>query len=567
MGLAMVDDAGVTRVKTVPIDRFEDACTAWPRFDSLAPNGYHRPQVFGPPRPRTARRGAGEGRHAVMSVTASEPSPRSEGLAREAIGLREVVFQSITHMAPAVAVAFSITFGITFAGGATSLAVVIALLGSLFCAIAIGQLAKHLPSAGSFYTYTSRGIHPSIGFLVAWVYALVEPLVAPILYLQLGFIMAEYVHPELGWSGDLWWIWSLAAAAIVFVLGYLGIQISTRTGTILGIFEVGVFAALAVWMIVEAGDRNTLDVFTTTFANIEGQEGIGGVFAASVYTILAFIGFEAAAPLAEEARDPHRTVPRAVVLSCIVVGLYYVLTTYGATVFFGPERMGEFGTGWVDLGRTVWGVGWILVVLAMINSAIANANSSSNAATRTLFAMGRIRVLPSLLAQVHPRFRSPHVTVWIQLIVGVVATLWLGFGWGMETEMDPFTASFVIATALVVGLVPIYILVNLACILFYARERSAEFSMVKHLLIPVLGIVAFVPGFLAGAGLKVFDFIFPLSWPLTLGSIMVAIWVVLGLLYLIILYATDRQKITDTAKIFIGDGPVEVAARDTNISP
>jgi amino acid transporter len=496
-----------------------------------------------------------------MNVTTSEPgSGSTHGLAREAIGLREVVFQSITHMAPAMAVAFSITFGITFGWGATSLAVGIALLGSLFCAISIGQLAKHLPSAGSFYTYTSRGIHPSIGFLVAWLYAFVEPLVAPILYLQLGYVMAEFIHPELGWSKDLWWIWSLAAAVLVFLLGYYGIKISTRAGTILGIFEVGVFAALAVWLIVEAGDQNTLSVFTTEFADNPDYQGFSGVFAASVYTILAFIGFEAAAPIAEEAKDPQKTVPRAVVLSCLVIGLYYVLTTYGATVFFGPERMGEFGNGWVDLGRAVWGVGWILVVLAMINSAIANANAGSNAATRTLFAMGRIRLLPAFLARVHPRFRSPHVAVWIQLVIGVVATLWLGFGWGMETDMDPFTASFVIATSLVVGVVPIYILVNLACLLYYARERMSEFSMLKHVLIPVLGIVAFVPGFAAGAGLRLFDEILPLSWPLTLGSIMVGIWMALGVVYLLVLYATNRQKVADTGKVFLEDEPAELRA-------
>lgn len=495
-----------------------------------------------------------------MSVTTSEPgSGSTQGLAREAIGLREVVFQSITHMAPAMAVAFSITFGITFGWGATSLAVVIALLGSLFCAISIGQLAKHLPSAGSFYTYTSRGIHPSIGFLVAWLYAFVEPLVAPILYLQLGYVMAEFVHPELGLSKDLWWIWSLAAAALVFVLGYYGIRISARAGTILGIFEVGVFAALAVWLIVEAGDRNTLAVFTTKFADNPDYQGFSGVFAASVYTILAFIGFEAAAPIAEEAKNPQKTVPRAVVLSCLVIGLYYILTTYGATVFFGPEKMGDFGNGWVDLGRTVWGLGWIIVVLAMINSAIANANAGSNAATRTLFAMGRIRLLPGLLARVHPRFRSPHVAVWLQLVIGVVATLWLGFGWGMETTMDPFLASFVIATSLVVGVVPIYILVNLACLLYYARERNAEFSMLKHVLIPVLGIVAFVPGFAAGAGLRLFDEILPLSWPLTLGSIMVGIWMALGFVYLLVLYATNRQKVADTGKVFLEE-PAELRA-------
>lgn len=480
-----------------------------------------------------------------MSESGSGPA-----LARDAIGLREVVFQSVTHMAPAVAVAFSITFGITFGGGATALAVVIALIGCLFVALCIGELAKHLPSAGSFSTYTSRGIHPSVGFLVAWVYALVEPLVAPILFLQLGYIVATYIHPEFGWSPDLWWPWALAGAAVVFILGYLGIQVSARTGTLLGIFEVGVFTLLAVWLIVKAGGDNTLAVFTTKFADIPGFEGFRGVFAASVYTILAFIGFEAAAPLAEEARDPHRTIPRAVVLSSVVIGAYYVVTTYGATVFFGTERMGEFGTGWVDLGRTVWGAGWVLVVLAMINSAIANSNASSNAATRTLFAMGRIRVLPHMLAQIHPRFRSPHMAVWVQLVVGVVATLWLGLKYD-----DPFLASFIIATAVVIGIVPIYILVNVACMLFYLRERRDEFNVVKHVVVPVLGIVVFIPAFAAAAGLRLFDFIAPLSWPLTLGSLLVGIWMVLGVAYMLYLYAKDPSRIQETATVFLEEDP------------
>jgi amino acid transporter len=98
----------------------------------------------------------------------------SHGLARSAIGLREMLFQSITHMAPAAAVAFSIIVGAPFAGGVLPLGVLLALVACLFVASSIGQLAKHLPSAGGFATYTSRGLHPSIGFLVAWLYSLAE---------------------------------------------------------------------------------------------------------------------------------------------------------------------------------------------------------------------------------------------------------------------------------------------------------------------------------------------------------------------------------------------------------
>src|SRR6266480_3542059 len=219
-----------------------------------------------------------------MDTSSSAPSG---SLAREAIGLREVLFQSITHMAPAAAVAFSIPFGISFGGGATPLAVLIAIVGCLMVAISIGQLAKHLPSAGSFYTYASQGIHPSIGFLIAWAYAGIEPLVAPLLYLNLGFVAADFFNrepPHL--SADLWWPWVLIGAAIIFFLGYRGIQVSARTGTVLGLFEIGVFLVLSLFLIVRA-DHNTLSVFTTKFANKPGFTGFSDVFAASVFTILA----------------------------------------------------------------------------------------------------------------------------------------------------------------------------------------------------------------------------------------------------------------------------------------
>ena len=89
------------------------------------------------------------------------PSP---SLAREAIGLREVLFQSITHMAPAAAVAFSIIVGANFAAGALPLSVILALVGCLLVAVSIGQLARRLPSAGGFATYAARGLHPAVGF-------------------------------------------------------------------------------------------------------------------------------------------------------------------------------------------------------------------------------------------------------------------------------------------------------------------------------------------------------------------------------------------------------------------
>jgi hypothetical protein len=94
-------------------------------------------------------------------------SVETHRLERNAVGLAPTLFQSITHMAPAAAVAFSIIVGAPYAGGSLPLAVLLALVACLLVAVSIGQLGRHLPSAGGLYTYSSRGLHPYVGFLVA----------------------------------------------------------------------------------------------------------------------------------------------------------------------------------------------------------------------------------------------------------------------------------------------------------------------------------------------------------------------------------------------------------------
>src|SRR3979411_3467248 len=104
-------------------------------------------------------------------------------LERDAVGLAPTLFQSITHMAPAAAVAFSIIVGVPYAGGAIPLSVLLALVACLLVAISIGQLARHLPSAGGLYTVSARGLHPGASFSVAWGVMVAGGAVAPLLYL------------------------------------------------------------------------------------------------------------------------------------------------------------------------------------------------------------------------------------------------------------------------------------------------------------------------------------------------------------------------------------------------
>jgi amino acid transporter len=472
------------------------------------------------------------------------------GLRRDAIGLREVLFQSITDMAPGAAIAASIPAGVAFAGGSLPLAVVFALVACLFCAWSIGLLAREMPSAGSLATYAARGIHPSVGFLVAWAYVLVGWLIPPLVLLQLGFTVDGTLHSEFhGYTANLWWVWSILGALIILAAGFYGIRTSARLGTILGVSEIGVFLVLAVFLVVHAGSHNTLSVFTTKYTT-PGFHGISGVIAGSVFTILAFGGFEGAAPLAEEARNPRRTIQRAVLLSTVLIGALYVFTTYAIDVAFGPAAFHNFTTGasptasWVGVARSLYGIFWFFVFLAIVNSTIANANAGVNVSSRTAYAMGRIRAFPAFLAHINARHRSPVYSILTAFVITIVITLALGL---------KYTAPVAFAmtgTGIVILLVAIYILMNVACIGYFARKRTG-FNVLSHLIIPLLGAVVFVPAWLSAAGIPAFNFITPLTTPYSYMGPAVAVWMVIGLIYLIFLYARHKQRVTDVGLVHL----------------
>src|SRR5487761_1410048 len=100
-----------------------------------------------------------------MSAEQVTDLPAAGSLRANAIGLPDVIFTSVTTMAPAAAAAFSISVGAIYAGGSLVAGVVIALVGCLFTALSIGQMARHLPSAGGMYTYIAHGLGSRRGFL------------------------------------------------------------------------------------------------------------------------------------------------------------------------------------------------------------------------------------------------------------------------------------------------------------------------------------------------------------------------------------------------------------------
>jgi amino acid transporter len=468
-------------------------------------------------------------------------------LERNAIGLTEVLFQSITHMAPAVATALSIGAATSFAAGITPLAVVLALVAALFTAVAMGELARHLPSAGGMYTYVARGLGSFAGWLMAWAFLLAEPIVPAALYASFGLFGAAFITTLTGFQNDLLWLpLAVICGLIVWWLVYRGITLSTRVGVVLGLVEIGIFLLISLLLIINAGARNTVSVF------LPGEGGILPALQGMVFCLLAFVGFEAAAPLAEETRDPRRTIRQAVIWSAVLIGIFYVFNYYAATVYFGPENMSGFltaneGDPWGGMADEVLpGIGSLLITFAILNSSIANANAGANASTRAIFALGRARLLPAALADVHPTHRTPVNAVHLQGILAIVLAVALGLLFAGTDFGGPLATYIFIGYALGLLFAGMYIAVNLAAIGYYLGEGRADFNPFMHVVVPIIGVILLIPAFLGvlgGLTIPILNIeLPPLASPFDIVPPLVGLWMVAG----IVLYFVLRSSRPDT---------------------
>jgi amino acid transporter len=314
-----------------------------------------------------------------------------------------------------------------------------------------------------------------------------EPLVAPLLFLIFAWATTDVFRSDVGWdwTGQCW-VWVLVAALTVFFLTFRDVRLSTNAGVILGVFEIGVFLALAIWMILSNGIP--WGVFDPT--NAEAGT-FNGIFKGMVFSILAFIGFEAAAPLGEEAKRPRYTIPRAVIGSCLAIGIFYFICTIAWVAGTGFDKFTEDtlaqANPWRHLAEIFWGSGWVLIFLAIINSALANSNAGVNAASRVIYSMGRNGILPSAFGRTHPVHKTPHVAIIAQTALGIVVALLMGWKWGA------LNAFGIISYALTSLVILVYITVSISAFVYYRRRHRAEFNAWLHGVFPIAGALLFLP--------------------------------------------------------------------------
>lgn len=476
-----------------------------------------------------------------------------------AVGLVAVILFAITTAGPALSADSGLVISTAYAGGSTPLAVILATVAMLLVAASLGQLAKFLPSAGGLYTYTSHGLGRVIGFLTGWLLILGYVLIPPLVILVFAYVSQADLTADAGAPS---WIWAPIAGAVL-ILGWAltirGVRISTRAAVVLGAVEILIFVAFSIDLIVLAGSHNTLAVFGPSEGN---SNGLGSVFVAMIYAVLAFIGFDGVASMAEETSQPRRNIPRALIWSTLVMGVFWLLCYYAAVVYFGPSRVANPAHGflalnggdpWGGLAHTLWGGAWVLILIAVLTSAFASSTNSANAGTRIGYSLGRSGLLPRPLSYVHPKFRTPHVALTAQAAVTLVIMLGLGFGLG-----SPITAFAFIGTIITILFVVVYGIVCVACAAYFLTQRRDVFSPFLHLVLPVLAVLFMIPVLIASLGIDFGNLgIAPLTGDPRWAPVAAGAWLVVGIILLIAIHRRNPDRLTRMRQLFADDGAPE----------
>jgi amino acid transporter len=343
-------------------------------------------------------------------------------LRQGALSLPDALAQSVTVMAPALSGGLITYLAAIKAGGATPLAFVIATLACLLIGAVVSEFARSIRSAGSLYTYTVHGLGPFVGFVMGWGYLigifLAGPAVLAGASVFLSMVMADIGAPTVA---TFWWLWFGAGLLGWFALAYPGVRLSTRSSLVFTAAGMVVLLTLAFTVIFHGGAHgNGLSAFNPHAAGV----GWPGIFGGVAFGILSFTGFETAANLAEETREPRRNIPLAVLGSVAIGGIFYVAVTYATSVGYGVrEATTEWpksASGLAPLADTYASYLKDLVLLAVAFSAFFCGLGVSNAVTRTLFAMGRDGVLPKALSRTHPKHQTPHIALLTYLAVSAV---------------------------------------------------------------------------------------------------------------------------------------------------
>jgi len=287
-------------------------------------------------------------------------------------------------------------------------------------ALCYGALAARYPEAGGGYVYLREAFGPLVSFLYGWKCLLVMD---PGITALLGMGLAGYVGYAFGWSGPILKAVAIGTIAIMALISIAGLNLSSRLMQWLTVMKVGALALIAVLaFVLGAGSWSH---FLPFVAQRAGSDPLPGALApALVGAFFAFGGWWEIAKLAGEARDPARTVPRALALGVTVITLIYILTSAVFLYLVPLERVTSGETFAAQAGEALFGRAGGSVFAAIVIVAVAGSLLALlMALPRVYYAMARDGVFFKAVAELHPRLGTPTRAIAIQATLASVLVL------------------------------------------------------------------------------------------------------------------------------------------------
>jgi amino acid transporter len=412
------------------------------------------------------------------------------GLRRNAVGLTGAVIMSAAVMGPAVSTFFNPQFSTPFSGFATPLVYLLTVIAMLITASGVMEMARALPSAGAFYTYVTRGFGPRAGFLTGALIFVAYALLPPAEIGLIGSYLQNTFNQEFS-TNIPWWIIGLVPALVMTFLAFEGITSSLKTALVLFSVEVFIVVLMAVIVVVNGGDSG---INVHGFDPSSSPHGFSGLVDGAIFAALSFVGFEAAASLGEEVREPRRNIPKAIVGSILLVGGIYVFCIWAESIGLGRTAMDNLtgaDTPWNELASRY--ASWMKwpVIIASVSSMFAVMVASNNGIVRILHTMGREGLLPKMFGHIDGKRKTPTYAVLFQGVFAVGLAFIVGaLAGGLGDPVAGGSVYGYLGFLLTLGVLLVYILTNAAAIRFF-RERG-DFKPLRHLILPGAGALLMI---------------------------------------------------------------------------
>jgi amino acid transporter len=394
---------------------------------------------------------------------------------------------SLAGLSPVMAMGWTTAFAASEAGGATPLSFVLGFVGALALGYVITRFASRFVASGVAYTYVRAAFGPLPGFVAGWLYASSWALGVSV-NLAIGTYFLQTVLQAHGVQLP----WALVVVVLfigIAALNWIGVRPSVRSQVAAELGSMILISILFALVLVSGG-ANGISLQPFNPANsLQGPLGIGF---GMIYGFAGFAGFEGAASLGHEARDPSRTIPRAISYSLIGAGLFFVFCTFAMSIGYGPANGAAWAADGDPVGNTIGkfvGSGWGQVAdLLIVVSAVSGALGQMTLASRVWYDVGRLGIGFKRLVHIDPKFNTPTRIIGIIAIVDIVLVAVVALLGGGPLNLIGF-----LGTATTLALISMYAAISIAGfrVLNRAGSKQAAPTGLARAAGLVLPVVAF----------------------------------------------------------------------------